>query len=325
MRLSFYAAAIFLGLGLASQASALTVSPAKIEIAGNPGQTLTGSIELLNEQKNDQTFYTSFENFEPKGDSGAPYFIGAKDGLATWLTTQPQVSLNAGKRITVPYSLTIPANAEPGGHFAAVFFGTEAPRTEAGGQVSLGGKIGVLVLLRVNGDIKEEGGLVDFTTKNNQKFFSYLPAVLSYRLNNTGGDRIVPAGDVEIKNTFRLTTEKLSANKNEGSVLPGSMRRFNVVWGGAPMTAQVPEAENLGFFAAAAREWSEFHFGWYTAVLSIAWGTTNQSADASYDFFVIPWHLLSIILLILLVVGFGGRYVIKRYNRYIIAQAAQQK
>lgn len=66
---------------------ALTVSPVKLELSGDPGKTITGEINLTNEESQAKIFYPSFENFEPSGETGAPHFIGAKDGLASWMKT----------------------------------------------------------------------------------------------------------------------------------------------------------------------------------------------------------------------------------------------
>lgn len=331
MRNLLYTILIVIIAGIASPAFALTVLPARVEIAADPGTTLQGKIELFNEQEGTRTFFTSFENFEPSGDSGVPRFIGAKDDLATWIKTENKVVLESGARAKVSYSIAIPKNAEPGGHFAAIFFGSQAPGTQGGGQVSIGGKIGVLVLLRVSGEVAEGGGLLEFIAKGKQRFFSALPITFAYRLNNTGGDRVVPLGEIKIKNTLRMTSATLLANKNEGSVLPGSARKFEVVWGeeSQPANDKEQKTESPGFFSnffnRAGRQWSEFHFGWYTAELNLTWGTMNQTANASYSFFVIPWQLLLIIFVIVAIIGFFGKIGLKKYNRYIIAQARQQK
>lgn len=313
----------------ANKAFALTVSPARIEISGDPGATLQGEIELFNEQDGSRTFFTSFENFEPSGDSGAPHFIGAIDGLSTWIQSDKKVMLESGKRIVVPYTITIPRNAEPGGYFAAIFFGSQEPGVQGGGQVSVGGKIGVLVLLRVSGAVEEGGGLLEFISKEKQKFYSVLPVTFAYRINNTGGDRVVPKGEIKIKNTLRLNSATLLANKNNGSVLPGSARKFEVLWGqekAGPLKAtDIPGKKTAveTFFEMAGKQWSEFHLGWYTANLDLSWGATNQTANASYNFFIIPWQLLTILIPILLAVGFLGKIGLKKYNRWIIKQATQ--
>ena len=46
--------------GIASPVFGLTVSPVKLEISGDPGQTLIEEIELLNEQSETKIFYSSF-------------------------------------------------------------------------------------------------------------------------------------------------------------------------------------------------------------------------------------------------------------------------
>lgn len=327
MRNLLYTILIIAIAGIASPVFALTVSPARVEITGDPGATLQGEIELFNEQEGTRTFFTSFENFEPSGDSGAPHFIGAKDDLATWIRSDNKITLESGVRVKVPYSITIPANAEPGGHFAAIFFGSQEPGATGGGQVSVGGKIGVLVLLRVSGQVAEGGGLLEFIAKDKQRFFSALPVTFTYRLNNTGGDRVVPLGEIKIKNTIQLTSATLLANKNEGSVLPGSARKFEVTWGEVSQPANTTEqkTESPGFFEMAGRQWSDFHLGWYTANLNLTYGVTNQTSNASYSFFVIPWQLLLIILIMLVIIGFLGKIGLKKYNRRIIAQAQQQR
>lgn len=320
----------FLGIlsisGIPLSVSALTVSPARVEITGDPGTTIYGEIEVFNEQEGTKTFFTSFENFEPSGDSGAPRFVGAKDGLATWLKAEDTLVLDSAKSKIVPFSITIPQNAEPGGYFAAVFFGSQPPKSDEAGQVSVGGKIGVLVLLRVSGYVEEKAGLSEFSTKNDQRFFSMIPISFTYKVNNSGGDRIAPTGDVYIKNNVGFTSTTFLANKNQGNVLPGSTRKFEATW------TQDGQSENAlgtmnstttnGFFASAAKQWEEFHFGWYTAHMKIAWGTgKDQVAQASYNFFIIPWQLLIIIGLILIVIWFIGKKGLKKYNAWIISKA----
>jgi len=319
---------ILLGFVLASISApffafALTVSPARLEISGDPGQTITGEIALFDEsagESSQKNYYVSFENFEPRGDSGAPYFIGAKDGLATWLRSTDSVLVSSSEEVKVPFSIVIPSSAKPGGYFAAVFFGTQPP-TGSGGQVSVGGKVGVLILLRVNGEIEEGGGLVSFTTKNNLRVVSTPPIIVEYRLSNTGGDRVVPRGTVSLLNTFRFKTEEVNANKNEGSVLPGSARRYEVYLGDERQLDDTGNPVKLGFFESVKVQLKDFKFGWYTAKLDITWGESAQNAKESYHFFVIPWQALSILLLGFFLFGKGFKMILKRYNAWVLSQA----
>ncbi len=311
------------------QASALTISPVKMEISGDPGQTLQAELKLFNEQGETKTFYASSENFEARGETGAPFFLPDRKGLATWIKTDAKVTLKPEEEKTIPFSIQIPKDAEPGGYFAAILWGQTPPQSTGGGQVAVSGRLGVLILLKVSGAVEEGGGLLEFGVKDKQKFFSSLPVTFSYRFNNTGGDRVVPRGEITVKNLFGRTSATLPANKKEGSVLPNSARKFEVRWEGKNQAASDAEQDKgLGsasiLFAVAGQQWSDFHIGWYTAKLNVAWGVANQTVTAKHSFFIIPWQLLSIVVFVLAILGFGGWFGLKKYNRWIIAKATSR-
>ena len=293
--------------------SALTISPVKVEVTGDPGQTLRGEIEILNEQLETKTYFSSFENFEPSGDTGSPKFIGSDGGLATWLQTQPTVTVANGETVKIPYTITIPANAEPGGYFAAIFLGEQDPGTQSAGEVSIGGKIGVLILLRVSGDIEEKAGISEFNTGDGEKFKTNLPINFSYRFANSGGDRVVPLGDIVIRNTFGGLTATLPANINEGSVLPNSARKFQVAWNEMSGATSTPD----NFLSIVKSQFNDFHFGLYKAEISVVYGVTNQTATDSISFIFIPWQLLTVFLAGFIIALFG----LRKYNAWIISKS----
>lgn len=293
-------------------ASALTISPVKVEVTGDPGQTLRGELELLNEQPGQKTFFTSFENFEPSGDTGSPKFIGKADGLATWLGAASSVAIATGETVKVPYTITIPSDAEAGGYFAAIFFGEQDPSTQLAGEVAIGGKLGVLILLRVAGDIVEQAGISEFAVSEGSRLKSGLPLGLQYRFSNSGGDRVVPLGDIVIKNMFGGTAGTVVANINEGSVLPNSSRKFQTMWG-EPVLAST----TTGFFATAQEQLMNFHFGFYKANISLVYGATNQTATDAFWFALVPWQLLLLMIGVLLIMI----SILKKYNSWIISKS----
>ncbi|MCA9352985.1 hypothetical protein KC901_02280 [Patescibacteria group bacterium] len=318
----FYAAFILVIVGALSpvffqSASALTASPAKLEIAGDPGTTLTGTIELYNEKLRNQTVYTSFENFESNDDTGTPRFVGADDGLATWMNAPASISLSAQERTEVTYTISIPASAEPGGYFAALFFGNQPPQPN-GSVITLGGRLGVLVLLRVNGDVPESGGILDFASSDQKKFYINPPIEFTYRFSNTGGDRVVPKGAIELRNTFGFVRDSLDANPKDGSVLPNTARKFTNMW---EQRGETPQ----GFFATARSQWHQFHFGWYTAHLRLYWGQSGQESVADYSFFIFPWQILLLSLIVLLLVWMILKFAGRAYKRSIIREIEKQQ
>lgn len=303
---------LVLGLVATASASALTVQPARIELSGDPGNTVIAEISLLNEEKTAKVFYSSFDNFESNGQTGAPHFTGSNGDLATWIQTDAQVALTPGETKAVPFSIAIPSNAEPGGHFAALFWSTSPPSSQNAGQLAVGGKVGILVLLTVTGDVKEGGGILGFHAT--QRFFAALPVDFVYQFANGGGDRVKPSGVITVRNAFGRTSAVLSANEQQGNILPRSTRTFEVSWGTST------GGERTGFFAKVEREWQEFHFGWYKATLGLTFGRDSQAVSAIYTFFIVPWQLLLVILVILVILGAVGRLGIRRYNRWIVAK-----
>ena len=311
-----------------ASAQALTIAPARVEISGNPGQTLTGEYLLINEEKTLGTFYSSFENFEAQGETGSPYFVGGNEGLASWIDSPEEIILAPGESKKLLYSITIPTEADPGGHFAAIFWGTTKPGSEGNGQVSVGAKIGVVMLLRVSGDVEEGGGVLSFETLDEQKaeeeglktqkLFIMLPVDFNYRFQNDGGDRVKPKGTITIKNMLGMTTEVLDANPQTGNVLPKSIRKFKLSWNGGNGKKVEQQEMPDGFIDTVKYQMSHFALGVYTAHLELTYGAGNELEDyAKVRFFVIPWQLLIIIFIVLV----GLFLLLKSYNKMIIKKA----
>src|ERR1700733_12200640 len=95
-------------LAISSPVYALTISPARIEISGDPGATVGGEFTLINEQATPQTYYASYENFSAQGETGAPAFSTDQSDLDTWMTVTPaQLTIAPGQAVSIPYSIAI--------------------------------------------------------------------------------------------------------------------------------------------------------------------------------------------------------------------------
>lgn len=303
-------------------ASAFTLTPTRFELSGNPGDIIKDEMILTNEGETDEDYYTSFSNFEAQGESGTPAFTEPTDDLGTWIKTDfNSVHLAPRQQKVVPFQITIPKNAEPGGHFAVIFWGT-SPTNGANG-VSVGSKTGALVLLSVNGDVKENAGLLNFNTTEKNFWYKTLPVPLEYRFKNDGGDRVKPVGTITIRNTFFIPTEKLDANPVEGNILPNSTRKFNVDWVNYkhPADYKIPTGMIEKFFGEVSYQWKNFAVGLYSAKLSLDYGLKGDHVAKTVYFFVFPWQLVLVMLVVFTVLYWGGKKFIKRYNKHIIDKA----
>lgn len=301
--------------------SAITLSPTRFEIEGNPGETLNYELSIINESQKTEIYYVTYANFEAQGESGDPAFTPPLDGLGTWIkASETSVGVGPQEEKKVPFKINIPKDATPGGHFAVVFFGNQPPSTN-GSAVGVGSQAGVLILLSVKGEVKQEAGIYDFNTAKKQFFYKTLPVNFEYRLKNDGGDRVKPEGYIRIHNTLFIPTERVDANATSGNVLPGSTRKYNATWIEYERLPDylAPESFFARFWDNAIYEWKNFALGFYTANLRVEYG--NDKASDWTFFFVFPWELTILLIIVLSIVYFVGKKLIIKYNRYIIEKA----
>lgn len=322
----------------APQTSALTLIPPSFEDTATPGETISMTVKLFNETAESLELYSSTANFGAKDETGVPSFQPEieKIGLASWITVTPgPFALQPGGRVEVPVEIKVPADAPPGGHFAGVLFSSQPPQPEAAGSViSVSAKLGMLVLLRVEGNINEAAAIAEFRTKDNKMTYTRPPVEFVVRVRNQGNVHVRPTGNVTIRNVLGGTTTAISVNPKLNAVLPSSIRRFNdekdVAWEKALDAAgAVKEISSKGlgnFFQEVGREWKYFALGPYTASLSLTYGRANNKLiTAETTFWVFPWHILLVSLIVLILVILLLVWLIKRYNRWIVAQAQQKK
>lgn len=328
LTITISALALLLCFSVPRQALALTITPIRYEISGDPGQVITEKMGLVNETSTTQTFYATFANFEAQGDTGSPSFVEAKDDIGTWITTeQASVTLAPGAQKEIPFKINIPADAEPGGHFGVVFWGT-SPGAQSG-QVSIGTKTGMLILLSVNGDVKEAAGLVDFQLHNNKHFYKQLPVGFQYRFSNQGGDRVKPIGSVVVRSILGWRVKKVNANPYDGNVLPKTTRKFTTEWSKRDSVderdQELARKESYSFTRELKSEWHNFAVGIFRARLVTEFGLEKQVVKSKSVYFVVfPWELLLVLTIIGIPLFFILRGMIRRYNRSIIRKAEQR-
>lgn len=297
-------------------AKAITVSPPIIEFDARPGDTIVDTIKLYNETLESQTLTGSVQTFKALNETGAPSFLSPEEStdLATWLRLdESQVTLGADERKDILFSINVPKDAEPGGHFAGILWTPSGAKSVEGSGVGITVKTGTLILVRVAGDINEAGRLVGFTADKSS--YNYLPANFSVRFENLGNVHLKPIGSIEIKNLLGRKVADLPINGDFSNVLPESIRKFDATW----QKTETPRG---------ASEWQKerenFAWGKYTATLKLDYGVDGQKTTASLAFWVFPWRVtlfylaVAILIIVLIVIG------IKTYNKWLIKKYSQQ-
>lgn len=279
----------------------MTLSPPLFQVALAPGDEWSSTINLTNANPYELTVYASVQNFSPKGEGGGAFFYpsremrsGGNRELASWMTLGegPHVIL-PGESARIPFTVRVPKDAEPGGHYAAVLVGTQPGDSSGGAGMAVGSFLSSLFLVRIAGDVIEEGKIRDFFAE--RTFSDSQEATFHLRFENTGNVHIVPQGDIAIYNMFGKRRGQILINDANtfGNVLPESVRKFTFAWEG---------------------EKNFFDIGRYSAVATLIYGTESRKTEyRTTYFYVIPWIPLGSILGFLAIFAFIIRLSLRRY------------
>ncbi len=314
--------ALLLALFWSGEAKAILLSPPVMEIEIDPGSTTERAIEVGNETDQERVYSVGVRKFEVFGEEGKQKFIPIKEGddfdLASWIKYEE-------KEIIVPpkgsknfvFRIEAPQNANPGGHYASIYFSSGKPLEENGEESEVGveAQIHSLILARVSGDILEKADIESFKLKGGKNLANRLPIAFEWKMKNYGNTHIRAQGNIEIKNMFGQRAELLDSNPNNYRVLPNSVRKIETQWGGA----LVLDAESDSFLKEAKKEFDNFAIGKYSAKLDVVYGKGNNNfLSREISFWVFPWRALLISLAVIVIFAAMIVLLVKRYNRWIV-------
>jgi hypothetical protein len=269
------------------------VSPTIFDMSANPDQEWTSTVRVVNPNPYELKVFADVVNFSPDGEAGQGRFIPVIESesqgqsMAEWINiSREEIIIPPEQTIEVPFTISIPEDASPGGHFAAMLIGTKPPEGSLNSQMVTSQIVTSLLFLRVTGDINEEGAIRSFRTKS---LIAESPeATFELRFENKGNVHILPQGEIKITNMWGQERGIIPINRNSlfGNVLPDSVRQYNFTWTG---------------------EWSIADMGRYTAVASLAYGSSERNfASSETNFWVLPWKAF----LATIIVFFGFIYLI---------------
>lgn len=312
---------------------AITVSPVLLEFDIAKGASKQGEIRIWNETAEPQTYSVLVRNFVPKGEEGEQEYIEEETptGLASWITVERQtVTLSPDALTELSFSISVPAGAEPGGHYATIFLAS-GPKKGQGG-VGVSSRIGVLLLVNVPGEIREEARIESFRIMSGADIprlrsgqavrpyggnvISRLPANFELRVRNLGSTHVRLEGWLVVRNLIGWEVARAPANPKKSAVLPGSVRRIDAAW---QKTDDLPQAG--GFWAETKSEWRNFALGRYTVTLDASYGSRNEKFPMqTISFWVFPWHLALFAL-----AGVAGLFVLWRLRHALRVRAALRR
>lgn len=270
------------------------LAPAKIDVAIDPGGSVTEYLTVTNRQEREMSFTVDIEDFKGSLDPGrAIYLLGKEKGpysLKDFLT--PEVStftLKPKQMITLPVTISVPKDASPGGLYGSILVAS-VPSQNSGGAVTVS-RLGALFFVRVNGPVREEGQLVNFNLKGPKKFFYQKgPFAFEFLYRNTGTVHLAPYGMISISNIFGQVVDEFPIEPY--FAMPDAVRYREMTW-------------NKGTL-----------LGRYTAKISLNRGYENIVDTKEVSFIVLPYKIIigafvAVFVFLLLLRFIGSRFEIK--------------
>lgn len=308
-------------------AKALTLIPPSFEFQVKPGGTIETKVKLFNEEQVEKQFYTDTASFTASGETGNPTydFTVPVEGLSSWFVVEKgPITLKPGDRVEIPVTINVPADAEPGGHYAVLAFSTTPPDTEGTQQIGVSASLGTLFLVRVEGEVVESGTIKEFGLLSASTTLTRLPANFFVRYENAGNIHLRPSGKITISNLFHKVSGIVDVNPAKGATLPGTVRKYDPVWERATV-AEASGSVWQVFWQEFGNERKNFALGKYTALAELTAGSTDQIKDsAEVAFWVLPWHLGVVYGVGLIVLVIILWLLIKKYNTWIIGRAGNK-
>lgn len=278
-------------------AKAVTVSPLNFELNSNPGDQFANYIKIYNDTDAEISVKMEVEDFMASGEKGE-VLLKSDNSISTyslhnWVSMNPEV-FNLSPRTTqiVEFSIAVPKNAEPGGHYASILASVSGAGVESTG-VGVAQKVGSLLLLSVSGEIYEKMDIVEFLAP---KFTEYGPKELTAKFTNSGTMHVKPRGFVIIKNMFGKEVAKIDIPQL--NILPQSSRKIDIP---VKLSGLV---------------------GKYEASLVAIYGVGNEPISAAAAYWVFPWKIISGGLAILAIIVF---FFYKTRRRWRLALKALLK
>jgi hypothetical protein len=312
----------------------IQVSPSPLTVTLTPGQQQTATIEIRNFSNHTETLRPTLGGFSiDKLSKKIELDKPIPANLSEWvhfsvgaLTIEPGTS----KRLGITYDT--PANV--GFSYATVVNLSRADaKTPSVSGANLKATVAVFNLININrADAKRLLQIDDFTASRGT--YEFLPAKLSLTVKNNGNIIDQPSGSIFIQRDFNDSKPiaTIPVNPSNGYVLPGTSRIIESQWqSGFP--AYVSETVN-GKTSDAHLSWnwrklSDFRFGRYVAKAVLVYndGQRDVPLITSITFWVIPWRILGvgIVVLAILIAGlFGWGKLIAKGTKKVRKYAAHK-
>ncbi len=203
----------------------LALRPAIMELAAEPGTTISATIFIQNVSPSPISVEIGAQSLIPN-DPDIDQQKRKDADASTWLINKGEkFLLDVGEQQSVDVQFLVPENAGPGGHYAMVTFTTSSIQ-----QLSASGSIVTpsltsLALITVAGDIQEEASIEKLNTP--PVLFGE-DQTLSFNIANTGNVHILPTATVRLYDRGNQLVDSITVPPQ--LILPSTTKKYDIKW-----------------------------------------------------------------------------------------------
>lgn len=272
------------------------VGPGKFDLSITPGASEQVTITVTNRTGQEKLFRLTTEDVAGSNDTETPSLLLGDDRGPYTLKDLIDVPadrfmVGPGERVTIPVTVSLPSDAEPGGRYGSLLVQTASTKsadTANRPSAAIVSRIAVLFFVTTPGELDQSGKFIDFTTVPDKTYFTAAPITFGLLYENTGTVHTNPAGEISITNLFGQEVGYLEVPP--WFALPQSLRLREVDW----------NRETL--------------LGRYTAKARVYRGYDDIIDSKTITFWVIDWRIVSAIAISIVILFLIIRFISKRFT-----------
>jgi len=291
----------------------LRIPPGPIPLEIYPGESRTFPLNVRNITPTPLSVKMEVNDFSSDGESGDPVIILNDDAdpnnpfsIRPYVEGPELFDLAVDEEKTLQYTISLPTDANPGARFGLIRFIANAGEGLDEG-VTLTASLGTIVIVNTPGNAVELISFKDMKAVDEGgktgTLFESAPRQVKITLANEGNTYVQPYGNIQVKNWSGdvIQSVEFNAGQTRPGMLPQSQRDFKV---------------NLESVSS---------YGKYTVEANISYGDGANIIPATITFWVIPWKLLLIALVIIVIVVIAVNRGLKIYKRNVIKSTKTEK
>lgn len=210
-----------------SAVESILMSPANKQYEVKAGESVTDKLRVVNDGQVAYDFSVYARPYSVNDESYVPDFTSEAQNADAykWINFETtSFRLEPGAFVEVPYTIRVPKNATPGGHYGVLFAETQPSADQSGQSVVRKKRVGSILYATVDGDVtlsgKSEGTSIPFFQFN-------APLTITERVSNSGNTDFIVKTTVEAADIFGGVKYR---GQRESAVLPSTTRNVVSSW-----------------------------------------------------------------------------------------------